>query len=94
VTLALPSVVLATRLAWGGGTLCGWLGPYGALPEFAAEVRSPLSWRFALLPSCKIANSTMGHNIHTLKQARAFAPRVWRDAATFFLSIELHSWCW
>jgi hypothetical protein len=31
----------------------------------------------------------MGHNIHTLKEARALALRVWRDAATFFLSIEL-----
>lgn len=37
----------------------------------------------------KIANSTMVHNIHTLKEARALALRVWRDAATFFLSIEL-----
>lgn len=37
----------------------------------------------------KIANSTMGHDIHTLKEARALALRVWRDAATFFLSIEL-----
>ncbi|THC46285.1 hypothetical protein [Massilia sp. Mn16-1_5] len=31
----------------------------------------------------------MGHNIHTLKEARALALRVWRDAARFFLSIEL-----
>jgi hypothetical protein len=31
----------------------------------------------------------MGHNIHTFKEARALALRVWRDAATFFLSIEL-----
>jgi hypothetical protein len=31
----------------------------------------------------------MGHDIHTLKEARALALRVWRDAATFFLSIEL-----
>ncbi|MFC5479157.1 hypothetical protein [Massilia suwonensis] len=31
----------------------------------------------------------MGHDIHTLKEARALALRVWRDASTFFLSIEL-----
>ena len=31
----------------------------------------------------------MGHNIHTFKEARALALRVWRDAASFFLSIEL-----
>lgn len=31
----------------------------------------------------------MGHDIHTLKAARALALRVWRDASTFFLSIEL-----
>lgn len=37
----------------------------------------------------KIAYSTMGHDIHTFKEARALALRVWRDAATFFLSIEL-----
>ena len=31
----------------------------------------------------------MGHDIHTLKEARALALRVWRDAAAFFFSIEL-----
>jgi hypothetical protein len=31
----------------------------------------------------------MGHNIHTFNEARALALRVWRDAAGFFLSIEL-----
>jgi len=31
----------------------------------------------------------MGHNIHSFIEARALALRVWRDAATFFLSIEL-----
>ncbi|MEN3275282.1 MAG: hypothetical protein V7631_1072 [Massilia sp.] len=31
----------------------------------------------------------MGHNIHTFKEARALALRVWRDASTFFFSIEL-----
>ena len=31
----------------------------------------------------------MGHDIHTLKEARALALRVWRNAATFFFSIEL-----
>jgi hypothetical protein len=31
----------------------------------------------------------MGHDIHTFKEARALALRVWREAATFFFSIEL-----
>ena len=31
----------------------------------------------------------MGHNIHTLKEAGALALRTWRNAAPFFLSIEL-----
>ena len=31
----------------------------------------------------------MGHDIHSLREARALALRVWRNAATFFLSIEL-----
>ena len=32
---------------------------------------------------------TMGHNIHSLKEAGALALRTWRNAAPFFLSIEL-----
>jgi ABC-type multidrug transport system permease subunit len=32
---------------------------------------------------------TMGHDIHTLEEARALALRTWRNAAPFFLSIEL-----
>ena len=32
---------------------------------------------------------TMGHNIHSLKEAGALALRTWRHAAPFFLSIEL-----
>jgi hypothetical protein len=31
----------------------------------------------------------MGHNIHSFNEARALVLRVWRDAASFFLSIEL-----
>ena len=31
----------------------------------------------------------MGHNVHTLKEAGALALRTWRNAAPFFLSIEL-----
>jgi hypothetical protein len=31
----------------------------------------------------------MGHDIHSLQEARALALRVWRDASTFFFSIEL-----
>lgn len=31
----------------------------------------------------------MGHDIHTFNEARALALRVWRNAAAFFLSIEL-----
>ncbi len=31
----------------------------------------------------------MGHDIKTIKEAGALALRVWREAASFFLSIEL-----
>lgn len=31
----------------------------------------------------------MGHDIHTLKEARALLLRTWRKAFPFFLSIEL-----
>ncbi|KQQ96903.1 hypothetical protein [Massilia sp. Leaf139] len=31
----------------------------------------------------------MGHDIHIFRDARALALRIWRNAATFFLSIEL-----
>ena len=32
---------------------------------------------------------TMGHDIHTIKEAGALALRTWRNASRFFLSIEL-----
>jgi len=37
----------------------------------------------------KIVKKTMGHDIHTLKDAAALLRRVWRNAIPFFLSIEL-----
>ena len=37
----------------------------------------------------KIMKKTMKHNIHTLKEAGALALQIWREAARFFLSIEL-----
>jgi polyferredoxin len=38
MTLVLASVVLVSLLAWGRGAFCGWLCPYGALQELAAQV--------------------------------------------------------
>jgi len=47
-------------------------------------------WRFLhFWAQFKIMKKTMGHNIHTLKEAGVLALRTWRKAAPFFLSIEL-----
>jgi hypothetical protein len=52
-------------------------------------IKSPLAGDFAFSGSLHDSETTMGHNIHTFKEARALALRVWRDAATFLFSIEL-----
>lgn len=36
-----------------------------------------------------MAKNIMGHDVKTIKEAGALALRVWRQAAGFFLSIEL-----
>jgi ferredoxin len=38
MTVSLWCFVLASLLAWGRGTFCGWLCPFGALQEFAGKL--------------------------------------------------------
>jgi hypothetical protein len=38
---------------------------------------------------CQSANTTMGHDIKTFKEATALLLHIWRDSKAFFLSIEL-----
>jgi NosR/NirI family transcriptional regulator, nitrous oxide reductase regulator len=47
-SLLLWAFVLATCVVWGRGVFCGWLCPFGAIQEFAAEVSRVLripQWR-------------------------------------------------
>jgi hypothetical protein len=45
--------------------------------------------RFCISRSTKNSELIMGHDIKTIKEACVLASRVWRQAASFFLSIEL-----
>ncbi len=56
-----PSLVLwiftiATFVMWGRGVFCGWLCPFGAIQEFAAEI----SKRFSI-PQLRISDQLDGH---------------------------------
>ena len=45
MTLALWGCVAVSLLAWGRGTFCGWLCPFGALQEFAGQLGKALGVR-------------------------------------------------
>ncbi|MDO9709733.1 4Fe-4S binding protein [Paracraurococcus lichenis] len=49
-SLLLWGVTLATLVAWGRGTFCGWLCPFGALQELARQAAAPLRLRQVRVP--------------------------------------------
>ena len=49
-SLLIWAFALASLLAWGRGTFCGWLCPFGALQEFAAWLARPLRIRPVAVP--------------------------------------------
>ena len=51
MTAILSAWVLGTAVAWGRGTFCGWLCPFGALQEFADALR-----RLARLPRRRLSH--------------------------------------
>jgi hypothetical protein len=51
--------------------------------------KSPPDGDFAFLASLFNSEHIMGHDIKTIKEAGALMLRAWREASSFFLSIEL-----
>ncbi|WP_092042276.1 4Fe-4S binding protein [Methylobacterium pseudosasicola] len=49
-SLVLWAFALAALVAWGRGTFCGWLCPFGALQEFVALLGRPLRIRQVTVP--------------------------------------------
>ncbi len=49
-SLVLWVFVLASLVAWGRGTFCGWLCPFGAMQELAAFLAKPLKIRQVAVP--------------------------------------------
>ncbi len=49
-SLIIWAFALTTLLAWGRGTFCGWLCPFGALQEFTALLARPLRIRPVAIP--------------------------------------------
>jgi len=79
-SLLLWGFTLVTLVAWGRGTFCGWLCPFGALQELA---RLPAEWlrlrQFALPHRVDLGLRGVKYAVLALVLASALLPQAWAE---------------